>query len=235
MILKKFHFPIFILFTAFLVVISCQEKPQNKLDKTNNHTQIDSLINLGELHFDNVNYDSSYYYYNKSKSLCNPKTDHTRILYSLYKMSEIQQNQGDYAGSESTATEALPYLKNNIDPAYECSIYNLLGIVNVKLFDYENALRYYNKGLHLKIDKARKLKFQHNIAVVYINKKDYRRAIQILLPLLSKKEIIQDTVVFSKALENLGYSYFKTGNAKGIDYMNQSLEIKKQKNDHWEW
>ncbi len=233
MILKKLHFPIFILFTAFLVVISCQEKPQNKQDKTNNHTQIDSLINLGELHFDNVNYDSSYFFYNKSKSLCNPKTDHTRILYSLYRMSEIQQNQGDYAGSESTATEALPFLKNNIDPAYECSIYNLLGIVNVKLFDYDNALYYYNKGLHLKIDKARKLKFQHNIAVVYINKKDYHRAIQILLPLISRKEIIQDTVTFSKALENLGYSYYRTGNQNGIDYMNQALKIKKQTNDHW--
>ncbi|WP_281336126.1 tetratricopeptide repeat-containing sensor histidine kinase [Flavobacterium eburneipallidum] len=216
-----------------MVVISCQEKPQNKQDKTNNHTQIDSLINLGELHFDNVNYDSSYFFYNKSKSLCNPKTDHTRILYSLYRMSEIQQNQGDYAGSESTATEALPFLKNNIDPAYECSIYNLLGIVNVKLFDYDNALYYYNKGLHLKIDKARKLKFQHNIAVVYINKKDYHRAIQILLPLISRKEIIQDTVTFSKALENLGYSYYRTGNQNGIDYMNQALKIKKQTNDHW--
>jgi signal transduction histidine kinase len=148
-------------------------------------------------------------------------------------MSEIQQNQGDYSGSETTAIEALPFLNNTLDPSYESSIYNLLGVVYLKLFDYDNALYYYTKGSNLKIDDIRKLKMIHNIAVVYMAKHDYHHAIQILLPLTSRKEVRNDPAPYSKALDNLGFSYFKVGNSKGIDYLNQALKIKISLKDDW--
>ncbi|MDD5151166.1 MAG: ATP-binding protein [Flavobacterium sp.] len=233
MILKKVHFPIYILLAIFLSLYSCEEKQKNQLDKKNNLIEIDRLIDLGDKSLENVKYDSAFYYHNKAKSLCDVKTDSTRIIYSLARMSEIQQNQGDYSGSETTAIEALPFLNKTMDPSYESSIYNLLGIVYLKLFDYDNALYYYKKGLNLNIDEIRKLKIKHNIAVVYMAKQDYNRAIQILLPLTSKKEVINDPAPFSKALDNLGYSYFKVGNSKGIDYLNQALKIKKQIKDNW--
>jgi signal transduction histidine kinase len=173
-----------------------------------------------------VKYDSAYYYHNKAKSLCDVKTDNTRIIYSLSRMSEIQQNQGDFSGSETNTIEALPFLNKTMDLTYECSIYNLLGIVYMKLYDYDNALYYHNKGLHLKIDEIRKLKIKHNIAIVYMAKEDYNRAIKILLPLTLKKEVVNDSVLFSKAIDNLGYCYFKLGNSKGIDFLNQALKIK---------
>lgn len=233
MILKKLHFPILVLLTLFLILQSCDKKPIIKPEKKSNRIEIDRLIDLGDNYFEKVKYDSAYYYHNKAKSLCDIKTDNTRIIYSLARMSEIQQNQGDYSGSETTAIEALPFLKKTLDPAYECSIYNLLGIVYLKLYDYDNALYYYNKGLHLKIDKIRKLKFKHNIALVYMAKSDYNRAIQILLPLTLKKEVINDPAPFSTALDNLGFSYYKVGNPRGIDYLNQALNIKKRIKDDW--
>jgi signal transduction histidine kinase len=233
MILKKLHFPILVLLTLFLLLQSCEKKPINKPNKKSNLAEIDRLIDLGDKHFENVKYDSAYYYHNKAKSLCNIKTDNTRIIYSLARMSEIQQNQGDFSGSETTAIEAIPFLKTTLDPSYECSIYNLLGIVYMKLYDYDNALYYYNKGINLKIDTIRKLKFKHNIAVVYMAKQDYNRAIQILVPLALKKEVINDSASFSKVLDNLGYSYFKVGNPKGIVYLNQALKIKKRIKGDW--
>lgn len=233
MILKKVHFPIFVLILLLLILQSCEKKPINKTEKKNSLAKIDRFIDLGDEHFENLKYDSAYYYHNKAKSLCDVKTDNTRIIYSLARMSEIQQNQGDYSGCETTAIEALPFLNATMDPSYECSIYNLLGIVYIKLYDYDNALYYYNKGLNLKIDEVRKLKFKHNIAGVYMAMQDYNRAIKILLPLNLKKEIINDSLSFSKVLDNLGYSYFKVGNSKGIDYMNQALKIKEQIKDDW--
>lgn len=233
MILKKLHSPILVLLTLFLFLQSCEKKPINKPSKKSNLAEIDRLIDLGDKHFENVKYDSAYYYHNKAKSLCDVKTDNTRIIYSLARMSEIQQNQGDYSGSETTAIEAIPFLNSSLDPSYECSIYNLLGIVYMKLYDYDNALYYYDKGINLKIDTIRKLKFKHNIAVVYMAKQDYNRAIQILLPLTLKQEVVNDSASFSKVLDNLGYSYFKVGNPKGIDYLNQALKIKKQIKGDW--
>jgi signal transduction histidine kinase len=233
MILKKLHSPILVLLTLFLLLQSCEKKPINNPSKKSNLAEIDRLIDLGDKHFENVKYDSAYYYHNKAKSLCDVKTDNTRIIYSLARMSEIQQNQGDYSGSETTAIEAIPYLNTSLDPSYECSIYNLLGVVYLKLFDFDNALFYYKKALNLKIDEIRKLKIEHNIAVVYMAKQDYNRAIQILLPLTLRKEIQNDPAPYSKALDNLGFSYFKVGNTKGIDYLNQALKIKKQIKGDW--
>ncbi|MBX9806810.1 MAG: ATP-binding protein [Flavobacteriaceae bacterium] len=233
MIHKRFHFPILVLAALFLILQSCNKKPIIKSDKKARLAVIDRLIDLGDHYLKKASYDSAYFYHNKARSLCNLKTDNTRIIYSLARMSEVQQNQGDYSGSETTAIEALPFLNNTMDPSYESSLYNLLGVVYLKLFDYNNALHYYNKGLHLKIDKIRKLKMQHNIAVVYMAKHDYPRAIQILLPLTSRKEVLNDPAPYSKILDNLGFCYFKVGNPKGIDYMNQALKIKKQMNDEW--
>jgi signal transduction histidine kinase len=233
MIHKRFHFPILVLAALFLILQSCNKKPIIKSDKKARLAAIDRFIDIGDHYLEKANYDSAYFYHNKARSLCNLKTDNTRIIYSLARMSEIQQNQGDYSGSETTAIEALPFLNKMMDPSYESSIYNLLGVVYLKLFDYDNALNYYNKGLHLKIDTIRKLKMQHNIAVVYMAKHDYHRAIQILLPLTSRKEVLNDPAPYSKVLDNLGFCYFKVGNPTGIDYMNQALKIKKQINDDW--
>ena len=228
MILKKVHFPFFVLVALFLILQSCEKKSKNKIEKKSNLIEIDRLIDLGDKHFENEKYDSAYYYHNKAKNLCNIKTDNTRIIYSLARMSEIQINQGDNTGSEATAVEAIPFLNKTMDPSYECSIYNLLGVVYEKLYDYDNAIHHYDKALHLKIDEIRKLKLNHNIATVYMSKNDYPRAIKILLPLTLNKEVTNDLAFFSTVLNNLGYSYFKVGNPKGIDYLNQALKINKR-------
>ncbi|HAH53910.1 MAG TPA: ATP-binding protein [Flavobacterium sp.] len=233
MILKKLHFPFFVLLALFFVLQSCEKKEINIISKKSNIPEIDHLLDMGDKYFEHVKYDSAYYFYNKAKSLCDVKKDNTRIIYSLGRMSEIQQNQGDYFGSETTAIEALPFLNKAMNPSYENSLYNLLGVVYTKLFDYDNAIYYYNKGANLKIDEIGKLKMKHNIAVVYMAKKEYHKAIQILLPLTLKKEIINDPAPYSKALDNLGFSYFKVGNAKGIDYLNMALKIKIGMKDDW--
>ncbi|RKS98377.1 ATP-binding protein [Flavobacterium sp. 123] len=232
--LNKDHFPIYILIIVlFFTLQSCEKKILKTPEKKSNLKEIDRLIDLGDYYLEKTKYDSAFYYHNKAKFLCNPRTDNTRIIYSLERMSEIQQNQGDYYGSETSITEAIPYLNKAMDGTYECGIYTYLGIINLRLFDYENALYFYNKALNSKIDDVRKLKLKHNIAVVYMAKKDYNRAIKFLLPMTLRKKIINDPASFSKVLDNLGYSYFKVGNPKGIDYLNRALKIKEQIKDDW--
>jgi tetratricopeptide (TPR) repeat protein len=231
---KKLHFPVSILITLLLLVLqSCEKKPILNTIKKSNLKEINHLLDLGDNYIEKVEYDSAYYYYNKAKSLCNTRTDNTLIIYSLARMSEIQEKLGDYSGSEATAVEAIPFLNKNMDGTQECSIYNLLGAVSEKQYDYDNELYYYNKGFNLKIDNIRKLMTKQNIAVAYMAKKDYNRAIQILLPLTLKKEVINDPKLFSKVIDNLGYSYFKVGNPIGIDYLNQALKIKKGIKGDW--
>jgi signal transduction histidine kinase/Flp pilus assembly protein TadD len=234
MILKKLP-PIvyFLSLSFFLILQSCEKKTLNNPEKKHNTAEIDRLINLGDKFFEKSEYDSSYYYFNKAKSACNEKKDVSKIIYSISNLATIQQNQGDYSGSETTAMEAIPFLEKTTNPKYKWNIYTIIGINYLYAYDYENALYYYNKALNLKTDELRKSDTKNNIAVIYMEKEDYNLAIRILQPLSLKKEVINNSEAFSRVIDNLGYSYFKVGNSKALAYLNQSLEIKVKKKDDW--
>lgn len=231
--LKK---PIFIFFGVLAIVIalqSCEKKQKNNLAKKNNQIEINRLIILGEKHLKDVKYDSSYYYFNKAKLLCDVKKDTAKIIYTLLNMATIEQKQGDYTSSENTILEAFPYLKNNPSPDHHWGIYRTLGTNYLHTFDYELAFYYNNLALNLKTNNYRKAIIKNNIASIYIQIYDYQKAIQILLPLTTKKEVINDPIILPLTLDNLGYSYFKTDNPKAADYLNGALKIREQNRDDW--
>lgn len=232
MITKKLHFPNFYLLPILLLVLfACTQKPSIPKEKKIN-TAYQIYIDYAEKYFANSQYNSAFFYYNKSKLACDPSTDKTKIIYSLLKMAAIQQIQGDYASSETTATEAIPFFDKTTDNQYKVAIYNTLGINYEKNFDYDNAIHYYNQAFSLSENELAKAILKNNIAVVYIEKLDYKHAITILTSLLSKKEVVDDDENHARILDNLGFSYFKTGNSqKGLDYINQALKIRERIKD----
>ncbi|MFV8392605.1 tetratricopeptide repeat-containing sensor histidine kinase [Flavobacterium sp. LB2P6] len=234
MILKKFHTIVYSLSLLFFLILhSCEKKTLNNPQKKDNTDEIDRLIDLGDKYFEKSEYDSSYYYFNKAKSACDEKKDVSKIIYSISNLATIQQNQGDYSGSETTAMEAIPFLEKTTNPKYKWNIYTILGNNYLFAYNYENALYYYNKALNLKTDELRKSDIKNNIALTYMEMGNHRRAIQILYPLTFKKEVLNNSESFSRIIDNLGYSYFKLGNPIAVDFLNQSLKIKTQEKDDW--
>ena len=231
--LKKFHYLIFVLLLLLFALQSCEKKPYNKTEKKSDLAEINRLTELGEKHFKNLKYDSSYFYFNKAKSICDVKKDTAKIIYSILHLATIEQNQGDYSSSESTMLEALALLKNNPKPNHHWGVFTTVGTNYMFLCDYEKALYFQNKALNLKTNELRKIRTKNNIALTYMEMLDYPKAIQILLPLLARNDVVNDAEIFSIILDNLGYSYYKVGNPKGIGYMNQSLRIRKLKNNDW--
>jgi signal transduction histidine kinase len=234
MILKKLH-PIvyFLSLSFFLILHSCEEKALNNPNKKNNTAEIDRLIEIGYKSFEKSEYDSSYYFFNKAKYIADVKKDTSRIIHSLSWMAQNQRILGDYSGSEATAVEALPFIENTEKyPNGKWNIYNELGNNYLCTFDYYNALYYFNKALKIKTDEIDRASIKNNIALVYIEKKDYQKAKQILLPLTLKKAIINNPLTYSRILDNIGYSYFKIGDyTKSIIFLNKSLKIKIKEND----
>lgn len=233
MILKKLLFPIYILLLLLLFVLQSCKKEQQNIPKSKSIANYSKYITLAEKYFENQKNDSAFYYYNKIKSTSDVLTDNEKIIYSLLKMAIIQQNEGDYSSSETTATEALLLFQKDTNPAYKCSLFNILGINYENLYDYNNAVYYYNQAYNQADNELQKAVLKNNIAVVYMDKEDYRRSINILLPLTLKKEIPNGAENNARALDNLGYSYFLIGNAKSLDYLNQSLKIRKQIKDNF--
>ncbi|MCD0476699.1 tetratricopeptide repeat protein [Flavobacterium sp. EDS] len=224
--LIKVHFPILIL-TLVLAISSCEKKTDTVTETENNYT---NYIALADQHFNNQTYDSAFYYYNKSRLECKPD-ENERIIYAYLKMAVTQQIQGDYSGSETSATEAIPFFTKTTNPYYKCAVYNNLGINYERLNEYDDAIYNYNQAIKYAEIGLQKDVLNNNIAVVYIGKTNYEKAINILYPLSQKKDIANDPRNHARILDNLGYSYYKLDNPKAVEYIEQSKLIRQNIND----
>ncbi|PKH68196.1 ATP-binding protein [Flavobacterium sp. ALD4] len=216
-----------------IFIQSCKKELPLIPEKKSDLVAIKRLIALGDNYFKNGQYDSSYYYFDKAKLACNPQKDPLQFIYSISNLATIQQNQGDFSGSETTAMEAMPVLETTTNQNSKWNIYTILGNNYLNTFDYENAHYYYNKALNLKTDQPRINAAKNNMAVYYMEKNEYQKAINILLPLTLKKEVLKDPETFSRIIDNLGYCYFKTANPKAIKHLSQSLKIREKNKDDW--
>jgi signal transduction histidine kinase len=224
--------PFFLYITFFLITIfSCQKK--SSLDAVeNNRILISTLITKADQFNKNCkNTDSAFFYYNKAKLLCNPKIDTENYVSILNNMAEIQLNHGDYIGSETTITAAIPYLKYITKSENIWNTYTTLGTNYLYTYDYTNALLNYNKALGLKTDEWRKQSTKSNIAWVLMKQKKYDEALQIFLRLSTKKETQKKREIFAKVIDNIGVCYFRLDDPRGIQYLNQGLKIRTEIDD----
>ena len=233
MILKKFQFSIIALLTVLFVIQSCEKKSLKTTKKQDNTAEIDTLIAAGCTHYDNENFDSSYYYFNKATNLAIQEKDTSRILNSLSWKASSEMNKGEYSSCENTIIKAFPILKKAKKYPYEnWDVYNTLAINYIYLSDYKNALQYHTKALKLKVDQIHKIKSLNNIALVYMEKEEYRKAIQILMPLTLKKEFKYYEKKYI-ILDNLGECFYKLRNSKAIYYLKEALKLREINKDEW--
>lgn len=216
---------------TLLLFFSCQKKSDNIIQQKNTKPQVEKLTKIADQFYATKSFDSAFYYYNKVKFICNPITDSDNYVSTLNNMGSIQQNQGDFIGSESTVNEAIPYLKYTKNPELAWATYITLSINYLNTYDYKNALLYNQKALHLKIKPWQKLAAENNIAVILMEKGEYKESLEIFLSLITKKVVTNDNEFFAKALDNTGFCYFKLNEKeKAIDYFNQSLRLRQKKN-----
>ena len=218
----------------FLFILSCKEKTTvsvtpNPIKKEASLLQDNALTN-----FKKKNFNSAFYYFNKSKITFETIKDSANIAYNLIQMASIQQINGDYYGSKETLTDALPYIKN--DNNYLTAANNFFGIADKELSNYNDAIFYYNEAINDSKDLLSKQAPLNNIAVVYIQQKKYDNAITVLESILNKKILDTESLLESKArvVDNLGFAYFKKGMAeKGLALMNEGIKMRNQINDSY--
>lgn len=232
MIPQRLRTPLHILL-SLLFFLSCQEKHCKKPDSKNTKAEVKKLITIADSLFRNNNkLDSAFYYYNKAKFICNPITDADNYVATLNHMAEIQQMNEDYAGSETTITEARPYLKyaKKVSPIWNSYVIQSINYLNT--FDYKNAILYNQKALELETEEWRRLAAKNNIAVILMEEGKYKESLHIFLSLITKKEVVNDHLFQGKALDNIGFCYFKTNNpTKALEYFNKSLQLRTKKNN----
>jgi signal transduction histidine kinase len=214
--------------------LSCNEKTTVEIQPNSFKKEARFLQEKAMANFQKSNFNSSFYYFNKSKIAFETSKDSANIVFNLIQMANIQQINGDYYGSKETLTEALPYTNKNND--YGAAINNLFGIADKELSIYDDAVYYYKQAINEVKDDVLKQSPLNNIAVVYIKQKKYDKAIEILELILKSGNLNDLKFIKNKArvIDNLGFAYFKNGNPdKGLKLMNESLQLRNQSKDFY--
>jgi signal transduction histidine kinase len=220
----------FFYFLFFLLLLSCQEQTIPTSNASSIRKDAIDYVDKGRISFQNKNFNTAFYQFNKSKIASEAIKDSANVVYNLIQMATIQQINGDYYGSKETLTEALPFIKKK--DVYSAAINNFFGIADKELSLYNDAIFYYQAALKDCTDDSCKQSPLNNIAVVYIQQKKYDKAIQILEPLLQNETLDKDLVKKASILDNLGFAYFKNGaTQKGLSLINEGFELRKQSND----
>ena len=218
----------------FLFILSCKEKTTVSVTPNPIKKEASLLRENALTNFNKKNFNSAFYYFNKSKITFETIKDSANIAYNLIQMASIQQINGDYYGSKETLTDALSYIKN--DNNYLTAANNFFGIADKELSNYNDAIFYYNEAIKDSKDALSKQAPLNNIAVVYIQQKKYDKAINVLESILNKKILDSESLTESKArvVDNLGFAYFKKGMAeKGLALMNKGIKMRNQINDSY--
>lgn len=217
----KYFFPLII--TLFLN--ACVQK-REPIDVSKDKKQVDKYYQLANNYYDNNKYDSAFYYSNKIRLDINPKLELKKYATNMFIIVASQQMKGDYAGAENSIVEALNSIEIKNNNFYKRKFYSLLGYNHMFQKNYDDALYYFKKTLNIKkIKKKHKIVALMNIAHVFKEKKEYKNAIKILVPLLKEKEVLTNTYFKSGILNDLGYCYFKLEQQNAIVYLKESLKI----------
>jgi len=207
--------PFFILLFLALV-FSCKKDPAQQIQTVDReaYSKISKELEVALADYKNKNFDAAYRRFLKLRNDYLALNDFSGAGYATYLMAEIQWSYGDYTGSEKTAVEALQYLKKTGKDDNLTSVYTLLGTTSRKAFDYENALENYKNAIRYTTDSIEINTVRNNIASIYTDTKQYKRALELLLNVNKSKHL--DSITKARVLDNIGAVYFKLNRSEAL-------------------
>lgn len=147
------------------------------------------------------------------------------------EMANAQVQMADYTGSQQTATTALELLPKDQDSAFRSSAFNVIAMSYRDRGFLEDALREYHQALRYSISTEDSLSFLNNMALVYRDLGDYKKAISGFETVLEKSEYA-DSVSLARFIDNYAYTkWLQDSSSNVIDDLNKALEIRLQKNN----
>lgn len=189
------------------------EKSQKAKDTAN---LAKAYRNLGKFYIDNDQNDSSYYYYLKAEKFNRFVGDSLSLGEIYLDMAFIQLFEGDFSGSEISASKSLGYLDRVANKKKMYEAYNLIGINSNQLQNYDKALEYHNKalkyisGTEVKDKNYLIASSLNNIGYVYQTLNEHGQAVEIFSKALGDKSLSKNNPNFyAMLIDNLAYSKFK--------------------------
>lgn len=226
----QYSFSFLLALGIFFFFQSCEKKSQPVLKKNNNTAEVKRLTILADDQFQKTEYDAAAVNYIKIVNLADTIKDRSDYIDALISLGYIYQYLGDYMKSEAVTTQILPSLKYMKKPRFAWNTYTILGSNYLETGDSEKAMFFYKKAQNLKNSEFRKLCSINNIALIYLKKREYKKALDLFLQVgnhryyteTKSKENMVDWVI---TLSNVGLCYHYLKNPKALDYYQKALDI----------
>ncbi|WP_156115599.1 tetratricopeptide repeat-containing sensor histidine kinase [Psychroserpens sp. Hel_I_66] len=165
--------------------------------------------------------DSAYFYYSKALNFYNLTNELEQKATILLNIADIQDTEKDYIGSEENAIKSLRVFETlpKTEDIYESLwiLNNLLGIISLKLGDYEKSLEYHYKAESIADDMREgfynKIFSINNRAFVYREQNQYEKSLELYDELRSIKNEYNeyDPTFYPLVLDNYAYTKFVAG------------------------
>lgn len=208
---------------------SCNKKEQNKSVKIPNtyYEQAYDLLDAGKT-------DSSFFLFEKAKQIFLDSKDSLGVAKCLINMAITQREQGDLFGSLETSLEAVKYLKegNRKDYVFLSTNYNNLASAAHSLQNYKKAIEFYDLAIKFSDDSLNSNIYRNNLALSYMQMKDYDSAIGIFEKVLPK--VRNNPRQFARVLSNLAFAKWKERSLyKPVPELLMALQLRKEEGDLW--
>src|SRR5690606_33870361 len=108
-----------------------------------------TYINLGDLYFNENVLDSSLFYFERGRIICEHTGNHLHAAYNLGNIGLVQAKQGNHRLAEANITEATEILRD-LGDLYPISVYlTYMADIYVEKGALERALQYAHESLKI--------------------------------------------------------------------------------------
>ncbi|WP_426481352.1 ATP-binding protein [Chryseobacterium sp. R2ACT005] len=186
-------------FLLLLFVLSCR-KNNNKINRED-YDKAYSFLKTSQK-------DSAFKYFNKAKD---EFINQEKLSYAgscLVNMAIIQNDYGDYYGSQETGLSAIKYLNEKEDSYELSSNYNSLGIAFQNLKEYKKASKFYSLAAKFSQDPVDSLTHLNNKAVAFSYSKKFDSANILFNRILHYPNLKKHPFLYSKVYDNQAYFKF---------------------------
>ncbi|AUC15293.1 hypothetical protein BTO06_09140 [Tenacibaculum sp. SZ-18] len=162
----------------------------------------DSNWNMATFYINGKIRDKAFVYFNKALKAfknTNSKREAARILYG---MAQIKGFFRDYTGSEILLIESIKLFKELNDNNSLTKAYNYLGLLQLDIYEYDRALKYFNKSIstYEKTNKESYFGHYNNIGNAYYEKGEYTKALKAYNRELKNKKL--NKRIYATLLDN---------------------------------
>ncbi|MCQ4139930.1 tetratricopeptide repeat-containing sensor histidine kinase [Chryseobacterium sp. EO14] len=209
----------------FFIITSC-----NKSNDTVDRKDYEKAYALSEA----LKKDSAFIYFNKAKDKFLSQDKFSFVGSCLVNMAIIQNESGDYYGSQETGLSAIKYLDEKEDSYELSSNYNSLGIAFQNLKEYNKATKFYSLAAKFSQKTSDSLTHLNNKAVAFSYSKKYDSAFNIFNKILDYPNLKKNPKLYSKVYDNKAYFKFLQNKNYNVEKeLLYALKVRDSIKDNW--